>query len=538
MKIIYLFLLIPSIITAQVNPAFIFKSDLNYNRVEYKGDGLFGFESNDKFGYLDKTGKVIIQPEYSYSHNLSFIPEFVNGFTVIKKDGKKGLVDKTGKVVIPFEYETIVVKANSKNVVVVSKKTDNKTLFGLVSTQNKIIIPVNYDNVIADSNLVTVSKNSKWGLLDITGKELLPQEYSSLTAYPKEKILKAEKGTQYGFTDLSGKWLFEKTKSVFSLYSCSEGMIQYIVNSKYGFLDLNGNEAIISKYDYASIFESIGLAKVGKKSPANSYTTLYGFIDKKGTEIIPIKFEYLGSFNNGLVYAKDPETNRYGYLDKTGKWIMNPVFMEATNFDNAGGAWVKMTDARYHYINKTRKDLGQLIENGSTYRMFGKEGYSVIENTDYSYVLIDEKGKILKTIDDCDGIYTFSDGVAGYKSKSKSLYGFLDLNGNKIIPPEYSSFTGFTDGVSKVSKAIDGKTKSGYLTNKNEIFLPIRYDTVYGFRDGWGLIKNNGKYFFVDRNGNLKDPPRNYDVLVEFRSGFALGKVNGSGDNPNTYYYI
>ena len=52
------------------------------------------------------------------------------------------------------------------------------------------------------------------------------------------------------------------------------------------------------------------------------------------------------------------------------------------------------------------------------------------------------------------------------------------------------------------------------------------------------MIKNNGKYFFVDRNGNLKDPPRNYDVLTEFRSGFALGKINGTGDQPHTFYYI
>ena len=62
MKFILLFLLLPVIITAQINPGFVFKSDLGYNRVDYKDYGLFGFESKDKFGYMDKTGKIIKEP--------------------------------------------------------------------------------------------------------------------------------------------------------------------------------------------------------------------------------------------------------------------------------------------------------------------------------------------------------------------------------------------------------------------------------------------------------------------------------------------
>jgi hypothetical protein len=130
MKMFFLTLLIPAFISAQINPAFVLKSDLGYNRVDYKGDGLFAFESKDKFGYMDKTGKIIIQPEYLYIHNNSVFPEFVNGFAAIRKDGKKGLVDKTGKVVIPFEYESIVLKTNSKTVVAVSSFRDNKTNYG------------------------------------------------------------------------------------------------------------------------------------------------------------------------------------------------------------------------------------------------------------------------------------------------------------------------------------------------------------------------------------------------------------------------
>jgi hypothetical protein len=315
-------------------------------------------------------------------------------------------------------------------------------------------------------------------------------------------------------------------------------MIQYKVNNKYGFLDLKGNEVIISKYDYANYFETNGLAKVSKKKEGSSLTNIYGYIDKKGNEIIPIKYEVLSSFNNGLVYAKDPESNRYGYLDKSGKWALNPVYLYAADFDDAGGAWVKLTDDKFHYINKTGKDIGTMVEKGNDYKTFGKDGLALYENTDQPYVLMDKTGKTIKKIDDCDGIYTFSDGIAGYKSKATGKYGFLDLNGNKIIPAEYDGFAAFVDGVSRVNKTVDGKTKYGYIDSKGNVILPVVYENAQNFRDGWGLIKKDGNYFFVDKNGNLKEPPGKYDELTEFKSGFALGKLKGSDITPHTFHYI
>ena len=534
---ILFFLLTPIFITAQLNPAFVSKSDLGYNRVEYKGDGLFGFESKDKFGYMDKTGKIIIQPDYSYSHNASSIPNFMNGYAVIKQNGMTGLINKKGEVVIPFIYETLRILSSINNYFIATKKEGGKTTYGLITAQNKTAVPFEYEELVIDSNLVGVKKNGLWGLVDLSGKQILNTEYNSLTPNSKYRVLKAEKGAQYGYIDLTGKWLFEKSKNVFTLYSCKLGMIQYKVNNKYGYLDLKGNEVIISKYESTTDFENTGLAKVSQYKSGATYNTVYGFIDRNGKEIIPVKYELMGVFSNGLVWAKDPETNRYGFMDKTGSWVLKPVYLSANGFDESGGAWVKFTDDKHHYINKAGKDLGMLNEKG-VFQNFGKDGYGSYEHADYSYVLIDKSGKVLKTLEDCDAIYNFSEGIAGFKSKASNLYGFLDLNGNKIIPPDYTGFTGFADGVSKVSQTINSKTKSGYITNKNEIFLPIKYDTLYGFRDGWGLLKNNGKYFFVDKSGNLKDPPRVYDELIEFRSGFALGKVKGTGDNLHTYYYI
>jgi hypothetical protein len=536
MRSLLILLLFPCVISAQINPVFVAKSDLTYSKLEASGDGLFGFEKDGKFGYMDKNEKVVIPAIYLYESSNKNIPLFTKGYVRIKKDGKSGMLDKTGKIVLPFDYETIGLVQFPGKYVAVSKKEGSKTLYGMVNDQNKILIPFEYDDILADSNLICVKLNGKWGLFDNTGKKLLAPEFTSLTSYSKDKVLKAEKDGKYGFIDPSGKWLFDKVKSVYTLYGCSQGMILCTVSSKYGFLDLQGNEAIMTKYEYSSAFENSGLAKVSKKIPGTTYSLYYGYIDKKGNEIIPLKYENLGVFSNGLVVAKDPETNRYGYIDKTGKWAIKATFLDGYSFDDTGGAWIKMTDNKYHYVDKTGKDLGAY--DASTYKSFNRDGYALYEYTDYPYVLIDKTGKTITKLEDCDAIYTFSEGIAGYKCKSNSKYGFIDVNGKMIGECMYDGFSGFADGIARIEIKVSGKTKYGYINTKGETVLRPDYDDLRVFRNGWGIMKKEGSYFFVDKNGTTREAPRNYDNLVEFRSGFAVGTVNGTKNSPNTYYYI
>jgi hypothetical protein len=539
MRILSILLFLPFYALSQLNPGFLVKSNLNYNRIEYKGDGLFGFEINDNVGYMDKNGNIIIQPNYSYKQNSSTIPFFYKGLIAIKKDDKMGIIDKTGKTVIPFEYDYLYVHYQVKDAFPVVKKENGKNFYGIINAQNKIVIPITYDDMLMDSNLVKVKKDGKWGLMNITGKQILTSEYDAITTYSQEKLVQVTKADQLKFFDASGVLLFEKAKNVYTIISCNDGMIKCKVNDKYGYLDLKGNEIIVTRYDDANDFVN-GLAKVGKKSTASGSVILYGFIDKKEKEIVPIKYPSanLGLYQFGLIKAKDPETNRFGYYDKTGKWVLQPVYLEATNSDYLGGLWVKMTDGKFHYINKAGKDFGTIDSKGSNYYFFGESGYAVYEDAENSYVLIDKTGNTVQIIEDCDAIYSFVNDIAGYKCKSKGKYGFLDLNGSKIIACDYDGFAAFSEGISKVDKKIDGKTKSGYIDIKGNIILPIAYETLGNFGNGWGIMKKDSNYFFVDRNGNLKDVPRRYEELYDFHSGFARGVIKGKNNNPNTYYFI
>src|SRR6185369_1592846 len=221
----------------------------------------------------------------------------------LMKDGKYGILDKKGKTIFPFEYDYLVMYPLLSNHAATRKKDGNTVLFGVVNMQHKQVVPTEYDEIRGDGNMLVVKKDGKYGLFDAAGKKIFDTEFTALEPFAADGVLRAEKAGECGLVDMNGKWLFQKNKGVYTIYGSGQGMVQVAVSGKYGFLDKSGNEVILTKFDNASNFEPIGLARVGQKSGGSS-SMRYGYIDKKGNEVIPIKYEYLGTFSNGLVIAK------------------------------------------------------------------------------------------------------------------------------------------------------------------------------------------------------------------------------------------
>ena len=70
--------------------------------------GLARVEKNDKYGFIDKTGKVVIPLEYDDAWNFKeglAQYDFKEGLAKVKKDDKWGRIDTTGKVVVPLKYD-------------------------------------------------------------------------------------------------------------------------------------------------------------------------------------------------------------------------------------------------------------------------------------------------------------------------------------------------------------------------------------------------------------------------------------------------
>ncbi|MDP3928710.1 MAG: WG repeat-containing protein [Bacteroidota bacterium] len=88
---------------------------LIYDYVGLKADEVLDKNQNpiypivyrNKLGFIDSTGKVIIEPRFVLN-DLDYIYEnFYNGICKIKQNNKFGMIDTLGKVIIPFIYESI-----------------------------------------------------------------------------------------------------------------------------------------------------------------------------------------------------------------------------------------------------------------------------------------------------------------------------------------------------------------------------------------------------------------------------------------------
>jgi len=118
----------------------------------------------------------------------------------------------------------------------------------------------------------------------------------------------------------------------------------------------------------------------------------------------------------------------------------------------------------------------------------------------------------------------FKEGRAGVGLNG--VWGYIDLQGNEVIPLQYDMRYGaakdFEGGLAKVSRG--GKT--GYIDPQGNEIVPLQYNEVGMFREGRMLVIRNGLHGFVDLQGKEVVPPR-YEYARHFREGRALVKHQG-----------
>ena len=86
-----------------------------------------------KYGFIDKSGKVVIEPQFDY------VEPFSEGFARVKKDGKYYFLDKNGKVVIEPQFD-----ARDFSEGLAGVKKDGK--WGFIDKNGKVVIEPQFDN--------------------------------------------------------------------------------------------------------------------------------------------------------------------------------------------------------------------------------------------------------------------------------------------------------------------------------------------------------------------------------------------------------
>ncbi|MGN6568847.1 MAG: WG repeat-containing protein, partial [Flavipsychrobacter sp.] len=207
-------------------------------------EGLAVVYTNGKYGFINKEGKIVINPQYDVADNFS---EGLAAVAVIEEGKEKyGFIDKEGKLIIPYQFSTVTAFSEGRALAA------NGTDIHCIGKDGKDAFPTdkaNYDYVGTFSEgYAPAAQGNKVKYVDKTGKVQFDEGYNSGRPFHKG-LAAVKKGDKWGYIDTKGK---EIINCQFDEASSFYGDIAVVkLNGKYGLIDKTGLYTVQPKYNDA-----------------------------------------------------------------------------------------------------------------------------------------------------------------------------------------------------------------------------------------------------------------------------------------------
>jgi len=387
-----------------------------------QGNGLYEFRGDDyKYGFMDKTGKVIIKPIYlRVAH-----PGFSEGLVFVSEEKASNgdfiwiCIDTSGKIVFKLDQHCAPFVSFHEGYAVILNWP--KGIYYYINKEGKKVFNKKFSHAYSFSsgyakvcdkkeeyfNLYFIDRNGKrakhlpYGcnafrngisfchkkLIDTLGNTLI-DSIDEWTGNDYE-YLKVKRNGKWGFVDQKGKIIID-----FIYTEDRDRYYDEILNLNTDSLDA------IPKEPYRNVgFFHDGLASILKDS-------LYGFINTKNEIVIEPIFRGVEYFSEGLA-GVTLDGILWGFINTKGEFVIPPKFYSVDAF-----------------------------ENGICGVSFEKNNNNLIISHGFSFdAIINKKGEILNSYEMhnylgfCGELIKFY----SYSEFGDRIY-YLDKNGNLIIP--------------------------------------------------------------------------------------------------------
>jgi len=216
--------------------------------------------------------------------------------------------------------------------------------------------------------------------------------------------------------------------------------------------------------------------------------------------------------DGGIDYDQD------GIFTMEGGWLVEPGrYGEIGSFGPDGLALVATTHsmgtARYGAIDSQGREVLAPVYDGAC---LGGDGiiaaYSREEN---AYLLFDAQGEPAGQLSAAGiQIWGIREGLALYQEEDSQLWGYLDLEGQAVIPARFEMAGLFYDGLAAV--VLEGKT--GYIGHDGQLVIPCQFKAIGSydqghFQDGAAIVTDSEGYALVIDKAGKQLSPHRYDLL-------------------------
>ena len=515
--------------------AIINEVQLHYKVEEISEYKYFTLEQNQKYGVIDRNGNIVIEAEYGAVQ----IPNPSKAIFVCVKEYNENTK----------EYETVVYKEKKE------------VLLSNYKNVQAISIYTNVNSTPYEKSVLTYKENGKYGLINLEGKQITKPVYDEISSINyKEGTFLVKQNELEGIINMKGKVIIKcEYESVTSDNYYSENgnkkQAGFIVSKKtedgyrYGYANYRGT--IILNPIYTQLERVTEIANE-KGVYFIAFENGQAGLLKNNKEILNYEYEDIQYNVLGSIFVTK-RNGKYGAVNQEGTTVLYP------EYDNVytGGM----------YLNALKdKDIFIFDLNGNKIET-NEVSKTKTENANY-YITIDKNNKY-KVVDSKDNIiidkdYTYIEYLPGdyFIVERDSKSGIIDSNGKSVIELKYDSISRINE--TDILQMETNKNIALYNLNMKEIvsmdnaivkevkdekaYILLYSDTDFKYLDKKGNIltsqnlfennslfaKNiNGKWGFVDKDGNLK-VQNDYELVTDFNKyGFAGIKKDGKWGSIN-----
>jgi hypothetical protein len=282
-------------------------------------------------GYIDLSGKMVIEPKYDTAG------DFRNARAVVMIGGKYSLIDPSGKLIADIPYRVLGDFHQGLLRVQANNLTDSNgkklpTKYGFVDHEGKVVIPPQFmpagEFPDDSSNLPVGGLDREWVYFDRTGKIQIRIPFGEHLENPNpfaDGRLRFKEGFNWGYKDASGGWAIPPKYN--DARDFANGIAQVQEGDKWITIDIHGKTVPPDKKS----LRVVGPYREGLALAADN--GLMGWVDQREKLAFPLrKYQKAFAFSGGL--ARFELDDLYGYLDRSGNIAIPNKYAGADDFEH------------------------------------------------------------------------------------------------------------------------------------------------------------------------------------------------------------
>ncbi len=506
--------------------------------IEKEDYQYFVYNTEGKYGVIDKAGKTIIPANYTQVK----IPNPSKAVFVCYTDETTQVYNEKNEPIFT-EFQNIE-PLNLKNIsgdliyekTVLKYKQDEK--YGLISIEGKKITNPIYENIdtlqYKEGELV-VKQDNKLGIININGYEIIKPEYDNIVAdgyYSSENGYKndgyivsntTDQGYRYGYINNKGEKILEPNYNELSRISYSDENKIYLLcaeNGKYGVFE-GAKNIIPNEYQDISYIDGndFCIVQKGKK---------YGVINLQGSMMLQVKYLQI-DVNGDYMYVTDENSVQKVYDKKGNETEISPnTAILSTNSNEDYKIHIDTTNGATVY--SIYQGETKLTTENYSYLEYLFDNYFIASNAQGKIGVIDANGNIkiemkydtLQKIAETNLIQTLETATQNTTIYSKEFNLVAQMTNatvekmdNDLIKIYNTETTQYFDysGVQKQNTEVYPNNsifakkengKWGFVGKEGNVVVDYQFDEATEVNEyGYAGVKKDGKWGVIDRNGNI-----------------------------------